>query len=286
MMPIAPSIGAGGLIYILLPIHNRRTVTEGIVRCLLSQSEQRFHLILIDDGSTDGSADSVLALLPTSTVLRGNGRWWWAGSLHEGYRWLSSRRMSTNDLVLIANDDTEFDAEFLANARLVLTGRREALLLAQLLTKQSDLVEVGIHVDWANLLFKRVLEPQDVNCFSTRGLFMYAREFVSLGGFHRRLLPHYLSDYEFTIRARRRGFHLISDSSVRLRYDETTTGIRVVSTEDLRSYLRTTLSTRSTANPIYMTTFLLLACPRGHLLRNVVRVWRRFLAGAMAAARN
>ena len=41
-----------------------------------------------------------------------------------------------------------------------------------------------------------------------------ATDFVELGGFHPRLLPHYLSDYAFTIRALRRGFALASDPAV------------------------------------------------------------------------
>lgn len=285
MTPVPPTDTAAGLIYVLLPVHNRREVTEGFVRGLMAQTDQRFHLVLIDDGSTDGSSDAVLALLPDSTVLRGHGGWWWAGSLHEGYRWLMSRQLNAGDLVLIANDDTDFDETFLANARSILASRPRSLLLAQLMTTEWELIEVGVRVNWSKLSFKGVQDPGKANCFSTRGLFMHAEDFVDLGGFHRRLLPHYLSDYEFTIRARRRGFELVSDASVRLRFDATTTGIRTVSKTDLRSYLRTTLSIKATSNPVFMSTFLLLACPKRHLPRNLFRVWRRFAAGALAAAR-
>jgi GT2 family glycosyltransferase len=285
---VAPAVRAGdpsGLIYVLLPIHNRRVVTERFVRCLAAQTDQRFHLVLVDDGSSDGSADMVTERIQSPTVLRGSGAWWWAGSLQQAYIWLRKRELSAADLVLIANDDTRFDADFLALARRVLTSRR-TLLLAQLHGSDAGpLVEVGVHVDWAAFQFVGVQEPNEVNCLSTRGLFLFAREFVELGGFHPRLLPHYGSDYEFTIRARRNGFSLRSDPSVWLWYDETTTGIRVISSDSLRSFLHSTLTTRSVANPFYLTTFLLLACPRRYLPRNLFRVWRSFVSGILAAGR-
>lgn len=275
-----------GLIYVVLPIHNRRSVTEQFVRCLMAQTDQRFHLVLVDDGSTDGSATMVSSLIPNTTVLRGSGGWWWAGSLQQGYLWLRGRDVLADDIVLIANDDTGFDSGFLVGARNVLGGSRRTLLLAQLYTPDSDsLVEVGVRVDWGSLQFTGVKEPGEVNCLSTRGLFLFAREFIELGGFHPHLLPHYGSDYEFTIRASRRGFKLQSDPAVRLWYDETTTGIRAVSTDSVTAFLRTSLSTRSVANPFYLTTFLLLACPPRHLPRNLFRVWRVFLAGLLAAGR-
>lgn len=280
------AVGDAGTTYILLPVHSRRAVTEAFVRCLLEQTDQRFHLVLIDDGSTDGTAEAVTALMPGTTVLQGDGSWWWAGSLERGRRWLDQHHLGARDLVLIANDDTRFDADFLAAGRAVLAHASRALLLAQLYAADSGaFVELGVHVNWRRLTFTGVTDPSRVNCFSTRGLFMSAARFVELGGFHPRVLPHYLSDYAFTIRARRRGFELISDPAVRLWYDPTTTGIRTAPRTSARDYLRSTLSRRSVDNPIWWTTFLLIACPKRHLPRNLVRVWRRFAAGIARARR-
>ncbi len=279
-----PVADGDGTIYVLLPVHNRRPVTEDFVRCLLDQAAQDFHLVLIDDGSTDGTAQAVTAMLATTTVLRGTGSWWWAGSLHQGYRWLSRRRLSSRDIVLIGNDDTRFDADFLTEARAALAGSRRSLLLAQLFTMGSDeFVELGVHVDWSRLQLEGVKDPSQVNCLSTRGLFLFAREFIELGGFHPYLLPHYLSDYEFTIRAQRKGFEPRTDPNVKLWYDPSLTGIRSVSASSVREFLRTTLSRRSALNPVYWTTFLLLACPPRYLPRNLFRVWRGFFASLWSA---
>jgi GT2 family glycosyltransferase/predicted O-methyltransferase YrrM len=275
-----------GTIYVLLPVHDRRAITEQFVQCLLDQTDQRFHLVLVDDGSTDGTADGVSALLPNATVLTGDGTWWWAGSLQQAYHWLAERELDAHDLVLIANDDTRFDTDFLAAGRAALAGRPRTMLLAQLFDHDTgEFIELGVNVNWRRLKFTGVKEPDRINCFSTRGLFMAASEFLELGGFHRRLLPHYMSDYEFTIRAHRKGYALVSDPGVRLWLDRTTTGIRKVARTSVRKYLASTLTNRSVHNPIWWSTFLLLASPRRMLPRNLFRVWRRFARGLLRARR-
>lgn len=269
-----------GTIYVLLPVHDRRPITESFVKGLIAQQDPSVHLVVLDDGSTDRTGEAVTALLPSATILRGDGTWWWAGSLQRAFHWLRQQELTTDDLVLIANDDTVLGPGFLAAGRTALRPRQ--LLLARLFDQESGaFVELGVHADWKRLRFRGVKDSAEVNCFSTRGLFLHASDFLELGGFHPRLLPHYLSDYEFTMRAHRRGFDLISDPAVHLSYNPLATGIRHADKSSLSRYLSQTLSTRSAMNPIFWTTFLLLACPRRYLARNVYRVWRGFARGLL-----
>ena len=73
-------------VFILLPVHNRRHITERFIDSLLAQTYNKYQLVLIDDGSTDGTADMVSMKVPPDklTILSGNGTWWWAGSLQQG----------------------------------------------------------------------------------------------------------------------------------------------------------------------------------------------------------
>ena len=195
-------------------------------------------------------------------MIRGDGTWWWAGCLDRARTWLADHAKA-GDLVLIANDDTQFGPDFLAAGRAALARHPRTLLLAQLHDGDTGrLVEVGGHIDWRRLKFSSVLDPAAVDCLSTRGLFLGAADFVRLGRFHRRLLPHYLSDFAFTIRAGRRGYALASDPGVRLWYDPSTTGIRSIEASSARAYLQAVFSKRSTDNPVYMSSFLLLAARR------------------------
>ena len=262
-------------ILIMLPVHNRRATTELFLRCLLAQSYTNWHLLLIDDGSRDGTADMTRALVQSLTVLTGNGNWWWGGALHKAYRWLKHHAEHHQDLVLIINDDTEFGPEFLTSA--VAAMRPRSLLLAQLYTRDGQFEEAGVSWDWAAFNWKGVKSDEKVDCFSTRGLFLWARDFSRIGGFHPILLPHYLSDYEFTMRAKRKGYALISDHSVRLRYNETLSGFRDADQPTVRQYLRRNLSIKSANNPVYWTSFIFLSAPPRHIPRSVAVIWKRFL---------
>jgi GT2 family glycosyltransferase len=274
-----------GRIYILLPVHNRREVTRRFIEALAGQTDTSYQLVLVDDGSTDGTAAMVREYIPDAIVIQGDGNLWWAGSLQRGYNLLRTRGLASDDVVLIINDDTWFGPEFLASGRAAVSKAPKTLVLAQLFGQDGQLEEVGVHVDWRTLTFLGVLDPAQVNCLSTRGLFLRAEDFLAIGGFHARLLPHYLSDYEFTIRADRRGFALASHPAVRLAYDAKLSGIRTPSTASLGIALRQTLSKRSADNPVYWTTFLLLTCPRRYLMRHLARTWSRYLRLLMSTAR-
>jgi GT2 family glycosyltransferase len=277
---------ATGTIYVLAPVHDRRALTERFVRCLAAQTDQGFHLVLVDDGSRDGTAEMVTSVIPSATVIRGKGSWWWAGSLEQARRWLKRRPGGPDDLVLIANDDTTFEPDFLASARAAMTPGARALLLAQPYSAHTGAREgIGVEVNWQKLAFVAAFEPEKIDCFPTRGLFLRREDFVALGKWHTILLPHYLSDYEFTLRAARQGFALRSDSAVRLVMDEKATGIRSQDLSSVGAYLRSTLTIKATKNPFYWSTFVVLASPRGLILPNLVRVWRRYIRGLLQAAR-
>jgi GT2 family glycosyltransferase len=275
-----------GTIYVLAPVHNRRALTERFVRCLAAQTDQGFHLVLVDDGSKDGTAEMVSSILPSATILRGTGRWWWAGSLEQARRWLMGQPSSSGDLVLIANDDTTFAPDFLGAARALMGRAPRSLLLARPISaRNGEPGALGTTVDWRRLTFKPALAAEDVDVFPTRGLFLRREDFIDLGRFHTVLLPHYLSDYEFTLRAARRGFELRTDPSVQLVMDEAATGIRTLDLSSAGGYLRSVLSIKATKNPIYWTTFVLLASPRRLLARNLLQVWYRFGTGLLRAIR-
>jgi GT2 family glycosyltransferase len=153
-------------------------------------------------------------------------------------------------------------------------GERRSLLLAQSFSRESGrLVGGGVRVDWRRLHFATATSPEEVDCLSTRGLFLTVGDFMALGGFYPKLLPHYLSDYEFTLRAARCGMRLRIDDSLKLLVDEKTTGYHQFSGETFRVFLRKYFARNSDANPFAWTMFIALACPWPWKVTGWLRVW-------------
>ncbi|MEJ5283474.1 MAG: glycosyltransferase family 2 protein [Brevinematales bacterium] len=243
-------------LYILLPVHNRKDTTETFVKCLLRQTFQNFKLILIDDGSTDGTSEMVLSYLPDSVIIKGKGKWWWGGSLHQGYKWVKKNVSNVEDIVLIINDDVEFESDFLESGIRFLETHEKTLLLAQARSMQTkELHDTGTKIDWKHFTFRNALEGEEIDCLATRGLFLKVKDFLTIGCFHPIILPHYLSDYEFTIRAKRKRFHLMTTREVWLWMDEEKTGYHKV------GGIKQVFSKKSAVNPLYLLCFILLACP-------------------------
>lgn len=264
----------GEKVIVLLPVHNRRDITQNFVRCLMDQIYRNYHLVLIDDGSTDGTEEMVRRHVKALTVIKGDGNWWWAGSLQQGYKWLKNQDCSPADVVLIMNDDTEFESDFLEKGLRILSSRPNTLLLAECYSQTSRaLRDKGVYADWEHMRFERAETPEKINCLSTMGLFLRVEDLFKIGGFYPRLLPHFTSDYEFTMRAHRKGFTLITDPSIKLWLNEETTWNRDMGDEPFLIFARKLFSKKSPINPLIWTSFIALACPWRYKILNWYRIW-------------
>lgn len=270
-------------VYILLPVHNRKAITAHFIACLCAQTHTDYQLLLIDDGCSDGTAQMVAEQLSGSVILHGNGDLWWAGALQRGYDWIASNSVYDLDLVLIINDDTRIAPDFLATAIALLGEDRAVMLHAQCREEGSDeLLDDGVRVDWRRLSFGQVHDSEQVNCLSTRGLFLRVGDFLASGGFHPRLLPHYLSDYEFTIRLQRQGVRPMIDPRLQL---WTHRHPPAPSDRGWRHAWRTLLSRRNPSDPRAWLAFVWLSCPWPWkplcLLRVCLRTLVRFIKMAL-----
>ena len=262
-------------IYILLPVHNRRAVTERFVDCLAEQTYTNYQLILIDDGSTDSTDEMVRGKIRNVTVLKGKGDWWWAGSLQQGINCLEQRAIADREIVLFANDDITFEKTFLQQAVSILDGLTESLLLPHLRDERTGRPEEsGVEADLRRLTFRPAESPGKINCLSTRGLFVRMADLRRIGGFRPRLLPHYWSDYEFTIRAHRKGLRLCTSADIAISLDRSQTGYRSFEKSGFVAFLKKYFSKKSVLNPVYHTVFVLLVNPVSVMPANIFWIWR------------
>ncbi len=264
------------MVYILLPVHNRKEITCGFIECLAAQTFSNYHLVLIDDGSIDGTAEMVQSRIPSTTILQGKGDWWWAGSLQQGLNWLKASGIEDQALVLFMNDDVRFASDYLERAIRLMINKHRTLLLSQFgKSEDGPVMETGVLADFRRLSFEIASSPEKINCLSTRGLFAYWDDIRSIGGFYPTLLPHYLSDYEFTIRAHRKGLKCETSAHLVIEPNIETTGYRAIGKTSVRDSLQKYWSKKSSHNPIYWSSFIVLASEPLWVLPNLLRVWVR-----------
>lgn len=248
-------------IYILLPIHNRKESTRTFIKCLQKQIDVNYELVVIDDGSHDGSFEMIKDLIPGAIQIRGNGNWWWGGSLQQGYLWLR-RNANPDDFLLIINDDCVIDEKFLSTGIEILLNNPKSLLLAEAYSMQTDkLVDKGVVFDFKNFSLHTPSAEEKINCLSTRGLFLRVSDLLELRGFRNRLLPHYYSDYEFTMRAGRNGFNLMVSDKLKLWMNEATTGIDSLKDVNTNKFIGKLFSKKYKGQPVYTLNFILLTFP-------------------------
>ena len=106
---------------ILIPIYNRLNITRQGLGSLYealdrydasSRGDCRFDVVVIDDGSTDGSSAWIAANYPSVHLLQGTGELWWSGAINMGARYAIDQLGS--DYLLLWNDDiTPADDYFL-----------------------------------------------------------------------------------------------------------------------------------------------------------------------------
>ena|GEM_PF-454397 len=212
-------------IAVVAAVRNRREITLQCLRSLdrIDKTGLDIERIIVDDGSTDGTADAVHNTFPDVQIIGGSGDLWCSGAVNLGIE----HALETNvDYILVINDDTVFDSSFLqrmvataeANPRSVVGG----LLL--LWDQPHRVFQIAprwdtLHGGWRHLFDQTVCtvpsEPFDVETIVGNCTLFPAAVFREAGLFATRWLPHF-GDAEFTPRLRKRGWRLLIEPHARV----------------------------------------------------------------------
>jgi GT2 family glycosyltransferase len=137
------------MIFVIIPVHNRKNLTQSCLESLKQQYYRGFNVILVDDGSTDGTSEMVQLLYPDTILLKGDGNLWWAGSVNKGIRYALSVCQS-DDYILTLNDDLIVPPEYLTSLREAAIKNPNCIIgsVESTMNNPKIIKSGGIHCNW------------------------------------------------------------------------------------------------------------------------------------------
>ena len=74
------------MLYVVIPVFNRRQYTRDCLLSLRQQTRNDFRVVVVDDGSTDGTAQMLAEEFPEVEVVPGSGQLFWTAGVNAGIR--------------------------------------------------------------------------------------------------------------------------------------------------------------------------------------------------------
>ncbi|MEM9721828.1 MAG: glycosyltransferase family 2 protein [Bacteroidota bacterium] len=203
------------MVYIVIPCFNRKKLTRGCLQALENQTYKDFKVIVVDDGSTDGTANMITREFPETILLFGDGNLFWTGATNKGVRYALENGATH---VMALNDDTVPKEDYMEKMMYWAEQKPNAILGALDYDYNSKKPYFGgeIHNWKTNKSFQLLdrLPPAQhqglhkVTHAPGRGLLIPRKIFETIGLFEEKKLPQYAADYDFTFQAAKAGFEI------------------------------------------------------------------------------
>lgn len=261
------------MIHIIIPVHNRKEFTRNCLLSLRNQTFKNFSVVVIDDGSTDGTEAMLKNEFPEVYAIKGDGNLWWTATINLGVKYALENGA---DYILTLNNDTIATEDFLGKMIYWAEKTPNSLLGAFALDADSKKPVYGgeiINWKWANSKFLLDILPKEqwyglheVTHFPGRGLLVPTEVFKKIGLYDEKHFPHYAADYDFTHRALRAGYKVFCNYDSRLFiYPDISGNIENRKSKNIRNYYNHLFGIKGGANLIVFLHYAIRNCPKKYL---------------------
>lgn len=202
-------------LHVLVACHNRRDLTVRVVTDFAAAAKAvgaAADFTVFDDGSTDGTAESLAALDLPVTLITGDGSAFWSRSMAEAEDHVL-HTYHDDGYVVWLNDDVELDRDFLEVALPAAKSNTSAVLVGAMRDPETgQLTYSGKRRGGLHPLNFVGVEPngtlQSLETFEGNLVFVPLKVARALGGIDGSL-PHAGADTDYGIRLRKAGFNLL-----------------------------------------------------------------------------
>jgi len=225
-------MSADGGLQVVIPVLDRWDRTERCIQSLLAARLAPDRIIVVDHGSTDGTAERLAGSYPHVVRLDDDPQHWWAGATNSGIRHALAHGASQ---VMLLNNDcrlepgtlerlqahgVDYPVAVIAPVQRDPTGRVRVARAATLLWLGFPTLMLPWH---RRLGPGRALLPTRL-IVGGRGVIVPRAVFESVGLFDDAALPHYGADHDFYLRCRQRGVALWIAADCSVVVDDAGTG--------------------------------------------------------------
>jgi len=246
-------------------------------------------VVVVDDGSTDGTASYLNTNHPDVHVVNGSGSLWWSGAVDLGCRFAIDHGASR--IVLINNDNLDMSPNLILELEGVLDrhgGLAGAVIVEDRPSGRREVVAAGGTLDWRGrglelregprYAVEHRARAEEVECdwLSGAALAFGKDVFVKLGGFNTRRFPQYRGDVDFTTRAGQAGYKCTVTYAAWVLNDTTKTWINFRRRLTYREFLLGLVSLRSAYNVRETVLFAWRHCPKRWLIRYLLFFYLRY----------
>ena len=263
------------MLSVIIPTHNRRNDLNILLGQIKNQTlamDVTINIIVVVDGSTDGTLEILYDKYPEVHIVHGDGTWWYTKSMNEGFKHALDKLSS--EFILTLNDDVELASDYLYQiCTLAETSNYTNIIGSLGITNKPPfrVVTSGqkIRNHWLDLYqnhlpFLSKVDPKQLTglhpsvILPGRGMLIPGAILQNLNMFDGKF-KQYHSDGDFTRRALETGYH------VRISWD-TKIYVNLEKTSNTTSFLNTSfwLLIKSFFNPV----------SRNYLPDNAKLFWR------------
>lgn len=206
-------------IELVIPVYNRREITLQGLRSLrrINCQNLEVHIIVVDDGSTDGTSEAIQKDFPEVQIIKGDGTLHYAAGTNRG---ISAALERNPDYIVTMNDDAVFHEQFLQ--RLVQTAEinPRSVVGALLLLWNEPHRVFQVDFKWKTLTGGWI-QPENATvfdfpkqAFEVEGMagncVLFPVEAVrECGLMDEKKFPHGWGDIQYIVRMKRRGWKLL-----------------------------------------------------------------------------